>query len=143
MPTADGGTRVPATEVLVVNGRVQTWITDASVRRERQEIIADGDYYGMQTFDQSILDLYAKGVIDLRAALAGSTNPHDLSVAMRLRGLEAGRGGPAEFRATESVSPSTLSTLSSSCRTRRPASRRRSPLRRRTRSLAGRRRRKV
>src|SRR3954469_14275787 len=111
LPTKDGHSRVPATEVLVVNGRVQTWITDASVREDVQEIIATGDYYGMHTFDQSILDLYAKGVIDLRAALAGSTNPHDLTVAMRLRGLESGRGGPAEFRGQETVGASTLSTL--------------------------------
>jgi twitching motility protein PilT len=111
LPTKDGHARVPASEVLVVNGRVQTWITDASIRDDVQEIIATGDYYGMHTFDQSILDLYAKGVIDLRAALAGSTNPHDLTVAMRLRGLDTGRGGPAEFRERESVGSTTLSTL--------------------------------
>jgi twitching motility protein PilT len=110
LPTADGLARVPATEVLVVNGRVQSWITDASVREDVQDIIATGDYYGMHTFDQSILDLYAKGTIDLRAALAGSTNPHDLTVAMRQRGLEATRG-PAEFRGSESVGEATLSTL--------------------------------
>ena len=110
LPTKDGNSRVPATEVLVVNGRVQSWITDASVREDVQEIIATGDYYGMHTFDQSILDLYARGVIDLRAALAGSTNPHDLTVAMRLRGLETSRG-PAEFRGNESVGEATLSTL--------------------------------
>jgi twitching motility protein PilT len=111
LPTKDGHARVPASEVLVVNGRVQTWITDASIRDDVQEIIATGDYYGMHTFDQSILDLYAKGVIDLRAALAGSTNPHDLTVAMRLRGLDTGRGGPAEFRDRDSVGSTTLSTL--------------------------------
>lgn len=110
LPTSDGQSRVPATEVLVVNGRVQSWITDASVREDVQEIIATGDYYGMHTFDQSIIELYAKGVIDLRAALAGSTNPHDLTVAMRLRGLETTRG-PAEFRGTEAVGAATLTTL--------------------------------
>jgi twitching motility protein PilT len=100
VPTADGTSRVPATEVLVVNGRVQSWIMDASIREDVQEIIADGDYYGMHTFDQSILELYAKGTIDLRAALAAASNPHDLSVAMRLRGLETGRG-PAELRGSD------------------------------------------
>ena len=94
VPTVDGESRVPATEVLVVNGRVQSWIMDANIREDVQEIIADGDYYGMHTFDQSILALYEEGRIDLRAALAAATNPHDLSVAMRLRGLDAGRGAP-------------------------------------------------
>ncbi|HET9442977.1 MAG TPA: PilT/PilU family type 4a pilus ATPase [Acidimicrobiales bacterium] len=88
VPTADGRGRVPATEVMVVNGRVQTWIADASTRLNVEEIIADGDYYGMHTFDQSLIDLYAKGVITLRAAMAASSNPHDLQVEMRRRGLD-------------------------------------------------------
>ena len=32
----------------------------------------------MQTFDQSLLDLYSRGVIELREAMAASTSPHDL-----------------------------------------------------------------
>lgn len=110
IPTVDGKSRIPATEVLVVNGRVQSWIMDANIREDVQEIIAEGDYYGMNTFDQSILDLYAKNQIDLRAALAASSNPHDLSVAMRLRGLDVGRG-PAELRGSEDPATAALHTL--------------------------------
>ncbi|MDQ3107325.1 MAG: hypothetical protein M3Q68_05915, partial [Actinomycetota bacterium] len=110
IPTADGNSRVPATEVLVVNGRVQSWIMDADIREDVEEIIADGDYYGMHSFDQSILDHYAKGTIDLRAALAASSNPHDLSIAMRLNGLESGRGA-AELRGSEVADTSALQTL--------------------------------
>ena len=110
VPTSDGESRVPATEVLVVNGRVQSWIMDANVREDVQEIIATGDYYGMHTFDQSILEMYAKGTIDLRAALAASSNPHDLSVAMRLRGLDVGRG-PAEMRGSQDHAAAALQTL--------------------------------
>lgn len=84
---------MPATEIMVVNGRVQDWIVgDTASRGDVQEILAEGDYYGMHTFDQCILDLYEKGVIDLAAAMAASTSPHDLSVEMRRRGVEAGRG---------------------------------------------------
>jgi twitching motility protein PilT len=110
IPTADGTSRIPATEVMVVNGRVQSWIMDANIREDVQEIIAGGDYYGMNTFDQSILELYASGKIDLRAAMAASTNPHDLSVAMRLRGLEAGHGA-AELRGGEDPARAALHTL--------------------------------
>ncbi len=110
IPTADGKSRVPATEVLVVNGRVQSWIMDAEIREDVEEIIADGDYYGMHSFDQSILAHYAKGTIDLRAALAASSNPHDLSIAMRLNGLESGRGA-AELRGSEAPDTSALQTL--------------------------------
>ena len=90
VPRADGQALRARHRGLVVTGRVQTDHRRRDEPRGLQEIIADGDYYGMQTFDQSIIELYAKGVIDLRAALAGSTNPHDLSVAMRLRGLDSG-----------------------------------------------------
>ena len=110
IPTADGQRRVAATEVLVVNGRVQSWIMESNVREDVQEIIAEGDYYGMHTFDQSILELYAEGTIDLRAALAASSNPHDLSIAMRLRGLDVGRG-PAELRGSADPARAALNTL--------------------------------
>ncbi len=112
VPRADGQGRVPATEVMVVNGRVQSWIMDANIRGDVQAIIAEGDYYGMHSFDQAILELYAEGCIDLRAALAASSNAHDLSVAMRLRGLEAGRG-PTGLRASAGGDPATdaLQTL--------------------------------
>jgi len=42
---------------------------------EIESIIAEGSYYGMQTFDQSLLGLYRNGTIDLREAIAASTLP--------------------------------------------------------------------
>ena len=45
---------------------------------EIEQVIADGAFYGMQTFDQSLYRLYEAGVIDLREALATATQPHDL-----------------------------------------------------------------
>lgn len=101
VPTKDGGERVPATEIMVVNGRVQDWIVgDAAGRDDVQEIIAEGDYYGMHTFDQCILDLYEAGVIDLAAAMAASTSPHDLTVEMRRRGVEPGPERPLRADST-------------------------------------------
>ena len=73
----DGG-RVAAIEVLVSTGRVFDKISHAEETHEIEEIIADGEYYGMQTFDQSLLALYERGLIELREALAASTKPHDL-----------------------------------------------------------------
>jgi twitching motility protein PilT len=72
------GGRAPAVEVLVNTGRVFDKIVNADETHEIEEIIAEGEYYGMQTFDQSLLALYAEGVIELREALAASTSPHDL-----------------------------------------------------------------
>ncbi|HVM08950.1 MAG TPA: PilT/PilU family type 4a pilus ATPase [Acidimicrobiales bacterium] len=100
VPTKDGQQRVPATEVMVVNGRIQHWITDPSAREDVQQIVADGEYYGMHTFDQAIIDLYQKGLIDVRAALGHASNPHDLSVAFRRLGVDTG-SGPAEMSWSE------------------------------------------
>lgn len=87
VPTADGRSRVPATEVMVVNGRVRDWILDPECRSDVQEIIARGEYDGMHTFDQSLLALYRDGVIDLARALSAASTPHDLQVMLRRAGL--------------------------------------------------------
>ncbi|MGI8794553.1 MAG: type IV pilus twitching motility protein PilT [Acidimicrobiales bacterium] len=89
-PLANGDGRVPVTEVMVVNGRVQNWLLNPDTRDAVQEIIAQGEYYGMHTFDQSVLEFFTAGVIDLGAALANSTNRHDLTVSLRRRGLLKG-----------------------------------------------------
>ena len=74
--------RVPAMEVLVATGRVFDKIADSTATHELDEIIADGEFYGMQTFDQSLLNLYATGVVSRRDALATASNPHDLRLKM-------------------------------------------------------------
>jgi twitching motility protein PilT len=76
----DTGGRVPAVEVLVSNGRVFDKIVNPDETHEIEGIIADGEFYGMQTFDQSLLGLYQAGLVDLREALAASSRPHDLQL---------------------------------------------------------------
>ena len=85
VPTADGNGRVPALEVMVANGRIQQVILDPSLTGEMHEIIADGEYYGMQTFDQSLVKLLESGAIDLRSAMAAASRPHDLKVMLQQR----------------------------------------------------------
>ncbi len=72
------GGRIPAVEILVATGRIFDKIVNADETHEIEQIIAEGEYYGMQTFDQSLLSIYSEGLIDLREALAASTSPHDL-----------------------------------------------------------------
>ncbi|MEY3360920.1 MAG: hypothetical protein RL531_639 [Actinomycetota bacterium] len=78
----DGRGRVPAMEVLVATGRVFDKIVDPAATHELEELIAEGEYYGMQTFDQSLLALYEQGSVTRRDALATSTNSHDLRLRM-------------------------------------------------------------
>lgn len=91
VPRADEQGRVPAMEVLVSTGRVFDKIADSTATHELDEIIADGGYYGMQSFDQSLLALYAAGTVSRRAALASASNPHDLRLKMDHHELERTR----------------------------------------------------
>jgi len=87
--TSDGRGRVAALEVMVTNGRIQQCITEPNRGGDIHEIIADGEYYGMQTFDQSLAKLYERGMIDIRGAMTAASNPHDLKVMLQQRGLMA------------------------------------------------------
>src|SRR5579875_248248 len=94
IPRADGRGRVPGLEVMVVNGRIQQSILDPALTSDIDEIIAEGEYYGMQTFDQALAKLLQQGVIDLREAMNAASNPHDLKVMLERMGLvQTGRGG--------------------------------------------------
>src|SRR5947199_10518862 len=52
---ADGKGRVPATEVLVMTGRIFERIVDPDSSDSIEEIITEGDNYGIQTFDYSLI----------------------------------------------------------------------------------------
>jgi twitching motility protein PilT len=84
---ADGVGRLPALEIMVANGRIRQCISDPDLTAEIEEIISDGEYYGMQTFDQSLAQLLAEGEITLQEALQVATNPHDLRVMLERKGL--------------------------------------------------------
>jgi twitching motility protein PilT len=91
-PRADGKGRVPAVEVLVATGRVYERILDPEATIEIRDIIAEGEYYGMQTFDQSLVKLVQDGLVTEEDAKRVSSNPHDFVLA--LRGVLA-RGTPS------------------------------------------------
>ena len=89
LPTNGGGGRVPAVEVLVNTERVAERIADPSITHEIADVIADGAYYGMETFDQSILRLVANGRVTFENALRHATNPADLKLRAQQMGLVA------------------------------------------------------
>ncbi|MDH3499969.1 MAG: PilT/PilU family type 4a pilus ATPase, partial [Acidimicrobiia bacterium] len=57
LEAADGG-RVPAIEVLTMNGRVFDRIVDEKQTHSLEDVIKESEFYGMQTFDQAILNLF-------------------------------------------------------------------------------------
>ena len=86
VPRADGKGRVPAVEIMLATARIQEMILDKATARAITEQISKGvDSYGMQTFDQSLMQLLQNGLITYEEALAQSTNPDDF--ALRVSGV--------------------------------------------------------
>ncbi len=69
-------------EVLVGTGHVFDRIVVPEKTHELEEVIAEGGYYGMQTFDQHLLELYRNGEIKRADAVGAATQPHDLVLAI-------------------------------------------------------------
>ena len=73
----------------VNTGRIADAIADPEKTSTIHQLIQEGGFYGMQTFDQHLVSLIRDGVITLEAAMAASTSPHDLTVELRRLGLVA------------------------------------------------------
>ncbi len=87
IPRADGKRRVPAVEVMVVTATIRECIAEPDKTRKIVEVIAaGGSEYGMQTFDQSLMSLYQRGLVTYQDALRWSSNPNDF--ALKVRGIE-------------------------------------------------------
>jgi twitching motility protein PilT len=89
VPRADGEGRCVAMEICINTGRLADAIADPDKTSTMTGLIAEGAYYGMQTFDQHLVSLIRDGVITLEAAMSASTSPHDLTVELRRLGLVA------------------------------------------------------
>jgi twitching motility protein PilT len=87
VPRADGRGRCVAMEVCITTGRVAEAIADQDKTATIPQLVSEGGFYGMQTFDQHLIALYRDSVITLDAALEASTSPHDLTVELRRLGL--------------------------------------------------------
>ena len=88
IPRADGKGRVPAVEVCIATSTVRECVVDPDKTRKLNEVIgASVSQYGMQTFDQSLMSLYTRGLISYEEALHWCSNPDDF--ALRVRGVES------------------------------------------------------
>ena len=88
VPRADGKGRVPAVEVMVSTSLIRECISEKEKTKEIHDAISRGfTVHGMQTFDQSLMFLYRKGLITYEEALRQSTNPDDF--ALRVKGISS------------------------------------------------------
>jgi twitching motility protein PilT len=86
IPKADGKGRVPAVEVLISTAFIRDCIVDKDKTSLIPEAIAQGtSEYGMQTFDQSIFSLCARGLISVEEALRWVSNLDDFK--LKLQGI--------------------------------------------------------
>ena len=86
---ADGQGRCVVTEICVNTGRVADAILDPDRTGQISDLVADGGFYGMQTFDQHLVALVRDGIVDVDDALGVATSPHDLTVELKRLGLVA------------------------------------------------------
>ena len=88
VPKADGKGRVPAVEIMIATQTIREAIFDPEKTRRIHDIIAAGtSQYGMQTFDQSLYDLYKKQLITYDEALKWTSNPEDF--ALKVKGIQS------------------------------------------------------
>ncbi len=84
VPRQDGNGLVPAAEVMLATRFIQECIREPGRASEIPELIANGRHYGMQTFDQSLLQLVQREQITREVALSAATTPADLDLLLRL-----------------------------------------------------------
>ncbi len=86
IPRLDGRGRVPAVEVMINTSTIQEYIREPEKTHIIQDAIADGHVtYQMQTFDQSLMQLFKNNLISLEEAMRASSNPHEFS--LRVKGI--------------------------------------------------------
>jgi twitching motility protein PilT len=86
VPRADRPGRIPATEVLINTAAVRENIRDMSKSLNIPDLIKEGTIqYGMQSFDQSLMNWYSKGIISYESALFYSSSPSEF--ALKVQGI--------------------------------------------------------
>ncbi|MBW3653898.1 MAG: PilT/PilU family type 4a pilus ATPase, partial [Actinobacteria bacterium] len=83
--STDGG-RVATCEILRMTGRVRDMIMDPQQTGRLTEVVGEGAYYGMQTFDQALFDHVKAGRVDVEQALLAATSPHDFKLLLAADG---------------------------------------------------------
>lgn len=89
IPRIDKKGRAPVVEILIINTRMQELLLDMNFKQMKAEIdsfLTDG----MQSFDISLIKLYAKGLISLDTAIEYAEVPHDLQLKIRTWGIKPG-----------------------------------------------------
>jgi twitching motility protein PilT len=86
VPRSDKAGRIPAAEVLINTAAVRDNIRDMEKMLNIPDLIREGTVqYGMQSFDQSLMQHYSRGVISYESAVFYATSPAEF--ALRVQGV--------------------------------------------------------
>jgi twitching motility protein PilT len=84
IPKIDGKGRVPAVEVLISTAFIRECVMDKEKTHLIHGAIAQGtSQYGMQTFDQSIFNLYERGLVSYEEALRWASSVDDFKLKVQ------------------------------------------------------------
>ena len=99
LPRADGNGRAAAIEILLCTATARDMIRDPARLPELHEYIGESrEQYGMQTFDQHLMDLVTDGTVTYEVAATASSNPSDFELQMRtLRRPSVSTAAPAQM----------------------------------------------
>jgi twitching motility protein PilT len=100
LPRAGGRGRVPAVEVLVGNARVSQRIADPERLLELEREMEQGDLYGMNAFDQSVVELYRNGLITRNDAVAAAREPGEMRFSLDRADYERQQAPPGSAPAS-------------------------------------------
>ena len=89
VPRIDREGRVAVSEVMVVTGRIQDLILNPEETGRITEVISEGDFYGMQTFDQALLGYVTEGIVSEEVAMETASSRHDFKLMLAAGGQRA------------------------------------------------------
>jgi len=89
VPTPDKRGRVATCEILRMTGRAKDMILEPEQTGRLREVIAEGEFYGMQTFDQALLHHVQAGRVSMEDAMKVATSPHDFKLLVAAEGRVA------------------------------------------------------
>jgi twitching motility protein PilT len=105
IPRAGGGGRVLAAEVMVPNPAIRNLIREDKIHQIYSQMQIGQSKFGMQTFNQSLLDLFMRKMITLEDAIGRSSDPDELKTMIANAQAGMGPGQPAAMRAGQPGRP--------------------------------------
>jgi twitching motility protein PilT len=85
LPKADGSGRVLAMEILIPNAAIRNLIRENKVHQIYSSMQMGQERFGMQTFNQSLANLYFKRLITLETAMTITSKPDELTDIIQRR----------------------------------------------------------